>query len=486
VLNLISCNDAERLRNFFAQAGYADDNLLQRLGFAELPSGRLRNLARLLDRTAEPSCLNTLLRWFWIGTPQDASAAGKYVPSWFTTLALGCGLLRQDGQWLIAEAMLVTFDGFLIACDHTSKMDAADSEYVLWPNPTSQLLSRFTVRRPSETTLDLGTGNGILALCAASHSHTVTATDLNPRAMRFAAFNARLNGIENVECLPGDGFAPVAGRKFDLIVSNPPFFITPRAEYLFCDNPLDLDQLCQRLVREAPDYLSEDGYFQMICEWAQVSGQPWQERVAAWLDNTGCDAWLMKGYTVEPARYAEECIRGTTSSPDRDAELYAQYMAYYREKGLEAIHGGIIAMHHRLGHNWIHIEDVSQMPKEPFGESVLQTFSARDFLQSHSSDDQLRAMKPRLSPDTCLEQVLQPGNSGWKQTSLTLRRVQGVPFSLVLQPLVAEFLGSCDGTRTLGDLIDHFAGRVNVPPAQVQEECLGVVRKLIGRGFVLF
>ena len=34
---------------------------------------------------------------------------------------------------------------------------------------------------------------------------------------------------------------------------------------------------------------------QMLCEWAQIKDQPWEERIAEWLQQTGCDAWVMKG-----------------------------------------------------------------------------------------------------------------------------------------------------------------------------------------------
>ena len=110
---------------------------------------------------------------------------------------------------------------------------------MLWPNPTSKFLARFAVRRRSRATLDLGTGSGILSLDASRFSDLVVATDLNERAVAFARFNARLNGIENIEVIAGDCFAPVAGRRFDLILSNPPFFITPNADYLFCENPME-------------------------------------------------------------------------------------------------------------------------------------------------------------------------------------------------------------------------------------------------------
>jgi methylase of polypeptide subunit release factors len=485
LLTPLTPSDAQRMREFLSQSGYEEANLRQKQYFAELPSSRLRNFPRLLDRTQEPSLLNTLLRWFWLGVAQHSSSARELVPSWFTNLAVSCGLLRHESDRLVSEAMLFPVDGFLVASDHTIRIDASDPEFVLWPNPTSRLLSRFTVRRPSRATLDLGTGNGIQALSAASHSQHVVATDLNPRAVAFAKFTARLNGLENIECLPGDGLEPVSSRKFDLIVSNPPFFISPSGRYLFCDNPMDLDQLCRRFVREAPNCLEDDGYFQLLCEWAEVRGQPWKERVVEWLEGSGCDAWVIKGHTQDPSEYAQHRISETAASTERDTELYANYMAYYRERKVEAIHDGIIAMHRRSGLNWSLIEEVTETPKDPFGESVLLTFAARDFLASHASDEQMMAVKPRLAPHSRLEQFFQPAEGGWQPSSLTLRLVKGFPFFVGLQAPVAGFLSNCNGTRSVGELIQDFARQVDAPLERVQAECLGIIRRLIERGFLL-
>ncbi len=485
MLNPISHNDAQRLREFLLESGFEEGNLRTQRYFVELPSSRLRNIPRLLASTREPNRLNTLLRWFWLGVPQDAAASAAFFPPWFVDLALSCGLLRREGDRLTAEVMLFPSDGFLTACDHTAKIDASDPEFVLWPNPTSKLLSRFTVRRQSRATLDLGTGNAIEALMAAGHSDQVVATDLNPRAVAYAKFSARLNGLENIECLAGDGFAPVAGRKFDLIVSNPPFFISPGGRYLFCDNPMDLDQLCRRFVKEAPVYLHEGGYFQLLCEWAQVPGQSWQERVSEWLEGTGCDAWALMGHTQDPSEYAQHRISETAASPERDAELYESYMAYYSERKVEAIHDGIIAMRKRSGKNWILLEEVTETPKDPFGESVLATFGARDFLMAHAADDQMLAVKPRLSPHARLEQFFQPGQGQWQPTSLNLRLTKGLPFFVGLQSPVAGFLSACDGNHAVGELIENFARQVDAPLEQVQTECLGIVRRLLERGFLL-
>ena len=169
MLQPINQEEANRLRSFLLEAGYTEDNLRAR-GVTELPSPQLRNLPMLADLTREPGCLNTLLRWFWLGESQEASDVEQVVPPWLISLALGCGLLRHQSTSLVPQALLVHFDGFFIVSDHPRTIDQEDAGLVLWPNPTSRLLGRFAVRRAVEATLDLGTGNGILALGAASHS----------------------------------------------------------------------------------------------------------------------------------------------------------------------------------------------------------------------------------------------------------------------------------------------------------------------------
>jgi len=486
MLNPISKDEATRMAAFLAEQGYTETGLRQTLGLRELPAPRLRNLPRLTSLTEGPNCLNTLVRWFWIGLPQAAEAATVHVPAWFLTLALDCGLLRRENTEVVPAAMLFPLDKFFFVADHTSKLELSDSDLVLWPNPTSRILARFTVRRHSRATLDLGTGSGVQAVFAAAHSDTVVATDLNRRAVSFAAFSARLNGADNVEAVEGDGFAPVADRTFDLIVSNPPFFIRPAEQYLFCDNPLELDNLCRKLAREAPRHLSEGGYFQMLCEWAGVEGQSWQERVSEWFENSGCDAVVLKGYSQDPAEYAEEHIRAVDGTTAADAQLYENYMNYYRCHKVEAIHGGGITMHRRSGRNWVRLEEVQHTPKDPFGDLVVEIFASQNFLLSHESDNELLETRPKLSPSLRLEQVFQREDGGWKQVELTLRMPKGLNPYIGVQPVVAEFLAQCDGNRSLKEVVDSFASKVDAPAQQVQQECLAAIRKLIERGFLLY
>ncbi|MGW2958720.1 HemK2/MTQ2 family protein methyltransferase [Streptomyces sp. NPDC001220] len=103
--------------------------------------------------------------------------------------------------------------------------------------------------------LDVGTGAGALALAAARRGARVTAVDRAYRAVLATRLNARLARLP-VEVLHGDLFGPVVGRRFDLVVSNPPYVPTPgaaprrhRAAVAWdggADGRLLLDRICRR------------------------------------------------------------------------------------------------------------------------------------------------------------------------------------------------------------------------------------------------
>lgn len=102
------------------------------------------------------------------------------------------------------------------------------SDAVLIPRPETELLVEAALQRLPEnepgTVLDLGTGSGCIALTLARErpASRVTAVDASPAALEVARLNAGALQAD-VEFLQGDWFAPVAGRRFDLIVSNPPY-----------------------------------------------------------------------------------------------------------------------------------------------------------------------------------------------------------------------------------------------------------------------
>lgn len=102
---------------------------------------------------------------------------------------------------------------------------------VLVPRPETETLVEVALgllsdRESTAHILDLGTGCGAVALALAKErpKARVTATDISQAALAVARENAAELGFENrIRFLLGDGFEPVRGECFDLIVSNPPY-----------------------------------------------------------------------------------------------------------------------------------------------------------------------------------------------------------------------------------------------------------------------
>jgi len=117
---------------------------------------------------------------------------------------------------------------------------------VLIPRPETELLvvALLDLARGWKTTgpitiADVGTGSGIIAVCAAKHlpESRVTAIDLSPAALDIARANADDHGVsEQIEWIQSDLFAAVdAERRFDFVVSNPPYVSTAELETLAPD-----------------------------------------------------------------------------------------------------------------------------------------------------------------------------------------------------------------------------------------------------------
>jgi len=183
----------------------------------------------------------------------------------------------------------------------------AVSADVLIPRPETELLVELALERlpPNGHALDMGTGSGAIAV-ALAHTRpdaAVSALDVSEAALALAARNAAANGAA-VTVIHSDWYAAVAGRRFELIVSNPPYIAAgdvhlSRGDLRFepvgalTDHADGLSAL-RRIISGAPDHLAaggwllmEHGYDQADQVRALLDAQGVFDQVQSWRDLAG-------------------------------------------------------------------------------------------------------------------------------------------------------------------------------------------------------
>jgi hypothetical protein len=489
VLGFDDADDFQRAREVFRDANYTEQGLQDALGKPDLMEIGPLDEPAALRRTRAGTPLQSLIRLFFLGAPVPLEAVRRALHPMSAEDWAHAGLLAVSDEEATPLVKVSPYQGLLLAADLRARLrTGASADFVLGVSKSSTLVSHTTPRSRVRRALDVGTGCGILALLASSHSEQVWATDKNPRAVVFAQFNAQLNGIANVECLTGDLFEPVAGRRFDLVISNPPYVIAPTVRYLFSDSGVRGDEFCRRIVRLGAAFLEDGGYCQVMGNWAQVAGQSWQDPLRDWFEGTGCDVLVWGGETQEAPGYATTWIQQTEPGfLDRFPQLYDAWMSYYDREGIEAITYGLITLRRSSGHrNWVRFVKVPKGSGAPTGEHLLRRFQAQDFLEGAIDDQQFLEQRFRLAPDVRLEQHYAPKDEGFAALSTRLHLARDPAYyTMALDPTVTTFVMFYKGERRLRDVLADMAAARGTEFDQLVPGGMDVARQLVQNGYLL-
>ena len=480
--------DFDRMRDVLNEAGYTDSGVLEALGVKKFSAIGGSDVHILLRRTKQGTPLDTLIRLFLLEVPVDANELRKAIQPMKLETWEYAGLVQMDHGSVVATMKLLPHRNLLLTFDLPQRLQTAfGHDYVMGVGRSTLTLANLTVRRHAGLTLDLGTGCGIQALLAAGHSDRVMAVDRNPRAVMISEFNTKLSGITNIECLKGDFFEPVQGHTFDLIVTNPPFVISPEMRYLYRDSGMQGDQVSREIAREAPQFLSEGAYCQILCNWVEHSGDDWRDKLATWFDRAGCDVWVLRSETRDAETYATTWIRHTEiAEPDNFPRRFEKWMAYYEQNHIAAVSAGLITMRRRTAEkNWFRADDGPEKMLGPSGEDIVLAFGLRDFLENVRDDSKLLDTRLRVSPDIRLERQSVPSEKGWMEVVSRVQLTRGLAYTGNIDSYVADLFMRCDGRQQLRDLLAEMANAIGVSLEQIEPTFCDVVRGLIERGFLL-
>lgn len=489
-----------RLRDALLAADFTADGLLELLGAPAYAALARSETVPALRATRGDTPLETLVRLFLLQETVPASRAGAALP---LEQCLADGWLVRDaaaGEDSAGGGVRATVDvrpyggeegqDWFIVSDLGRAVGGAggagtrDEGVVLGVGGASTTLAGITVRTPVSRALDLGTGSGIQALHAAQHAVHVTATDLNPRALHFTRLTLGLSGATGADLREGSLYEPVGDETFDLIVSNPPFVISPGARLTYRDGGMGGDDLCRTLVQGAGERLSAGGYAQFLANWQHVEGEEWQERLRSWVPR-GCDAWIVQREVQDVTQYAELWLRDSGDHRTDPAQYAARYDAWLDEfeaRKTKGVGFGWITLRKSGAENpSITVEEWPHPVEQPLGPVVRAHFERQDYLRTHD-DAALLAGHFKLAGEVVQEQIGLPGAEDPEY--VVLRQNRGMRRATKVDTVGAGFAGVSDGSLSAGRILDAIAQLLGEDPVLLRDRTPEAIRLLVGQAFL--
>jgi methylase of polypeptide subunit release factors len=471
------------------------------------------------------AALAAVVRLFLLAQPQQPAALDAAFPALGTEGLVTLGLVQDgdDGMSAVVDLRPYGWEG---GAEISVGGDAVDSgsvelwvasdlaahqrpgvlrhDHVLGIGQASTTLVQATIRRPVSRALDLGTGCGIQTFHLLQHARHVTATDISGRALAFTRFNLLLNAgplhldpsnlEERVTLRLGSLLEPVAGEEFDLVVSNPPFVITPRSldqsapnQFTYRDGGLPGDQIVSSLIQGLPKILAAGGTVQMLGNWEITAGTSWEERPQSWV-GPDTDVWIIQREQLEPDLYAETWLRDASESRDRARyqEAYSAYLQDFASRDVSGIGFGMVWLRRPAGAARRVIErfeEITYPIEQPVGPHLGAAVERSDWLAAND----LAAAHLVVADDVTEERHQRPGAE--HPGVILLRQGAGLRRTNLLSTELAGFVSACDGDLSVGQIIGALiallGGEDGFDAGTFRASLLAEVGNLVRDGFLL-
>ncbi len=520
---VVTPEQATSLRADLSESGWGVEAVTTLLGEAadaalrrEIRLPALRSVRASLAAGTDSSPVAVLTALFMLGEPVLATALDAALPRTGAAGAAGIGLVGEPDEagyvrarvdlrpheavddageirWWVASDLGELVTGRALAPDH-----------VLGIGGAGLTLAGLTPRTRVRSALDLGCGCGIQTLYLLRHAEHVVATDISERALSFTAFNAALAGVcvmggpdagsggggGRLELLQGSLLEPVAGRRFDLIASNPPFVLTPPAvreaglplmEYRDAGGPI-----LPVLVAGLREHLEPGAAAVMLGNWEHRGADSWREAVATWIPE-GLDGWVIEREVQDPVEYATMWLRDGGLTLERDAEGFdaalGAWIDDFEVRGVQGVGFGYLIVHRPLRPRdpWRLLEEVTTSGQGVLGHHVAEVLEVRERLAG-LDDDAVADLRPVLAPDVTEERHFIPGAA--EPTVILLRQGGGLGRTIRASTVVAALAGVADGELSVGQIASAVVALTGEDAIGLRAEMVEATRHLITVGFL--
>jgi carbamoyltransferase len=315
---------AAALHDRLVEIGFGPDRAAALFGLAEIADVRPSRTAYYETFVLPHDAAGAAARFLVLHQPQSETELRGWLGDAGVNLLDGMAAIVPFGELRRSLVSATWFAGRLIFADARAYNrlwpEEPFADYVMPPGGDSIGLQRVAPRTPRRASLDLCCGAGAQTLAAATYSESVVGVDLNPRALRFARFNAAVNRIEHATFVRGNLYDPLGDARFDAILANPPFVPWPDDDtaLLYRGGGPRGDDVLGRILEGAVARLDPAGSLTIVGDLADVASLP--RRIDAWQGEERRTLLLLQHHH-ELLDYAESHAAHHKRSAERQAHV---------------------------------------------------------------------------------------------------------------------------------------------------------------------
>lgn len=427
----------------------------------------------------------SLLRLFVEGAPVPLPKVQEILKrSWDGLVRLGI-LIRQEDQIKTSVRIRAAKNG-LFAEDFPTRLLHSPGDYVMGVAATTRMAKLLVPPTRPRKILDLCCGGGWLAIGLSGPGTSVTGTDLNPRAIEMARFNALLNRVPDIEWKVESWYAAVEEETFDLIVANPPFVMSPGGQSIALDTENN-HGILPDVLEGLPQRLNPDGFATMLLDWPFLDEEDWSAPVLKHLERKGLQVFLFEVKRWSPREYARNWVGQDPRFEDEEEgrREVARWIRSFEERKLPGVSSGFLVVRKcQEGCEWVMTESrqINGINTEA-SRDLLRIFEGRRWLHENRKD--LLELKYRVIDGLAKTSGSVMEKGVWKKVNLRLQSPGLVAYDGHIDEGLLGIIEAASAGKLINECLVQLAKPLGVEPEAIREQVRSLVRELVTLGILV-